>query len=304
MDPTAGDTTTAKTKDILKTDPAKRRQAEMDLARMGMSPQEIARLLDGDTGTFDTLAVPEVPANIKQPQVKAELTIEAMRLQAVAREQERTQELVRRAQAVDLKLPPLREVSAMERGRAEKLLSEAALLRRRERPKEAEAKCREALVENPGDAAALELLGDLFQDVARIEEALAAYNRAHELQPTRTTAERKYGNLLTNQEQWSSLETEVIARSPGLALLLSLVLPGLGQFYNGEVGKGVLFVGLDFLVFYLLAYSPWGFPAARSHGGFSTGLVFSSALLIVIYLAGSIDAMSSARMVSGQSGRN
>lgn len=31
-------------------------------------------------------------------------------------------------------------------------------------------------------------------------------------------------------------------KSPGLAVLLSFLLPGLGQFYNGEVGKGFLFI--------------------------------------------------------------
>ncbi len=302
MDSTPEDARVSQTKDILKSDPVKRRQAEIDLANMGMSPVEIARLLDSDASTFDGTAAANGQVDLNVPQVSPEVTIDLLRMQAVAREQERTQELIKRSQTIDLKLPPAREVSPIERGRAEKLLSEAALLRRRERPKEAEAKCREALEANPADAAALELLGDLYQDIAHIEEALAAYNKARELQPARTTAERKYANLLTNQERWSALETEVIVKSPGLALLLSLVLPGLGQFYNSEIGKGVLFIVLDLLDFYLLAFSPWGFAAARKHGGVSVGLVFSSVFLIILYLASAIDAMSTARMGGAQGG--
>ncbi len=302
MDATPEETAPSQSEDILKADPAKRRQAELDLARMGMSPIEIARLLDANTSTFDGSTPPVAPVDVKGQVVSPEVTIDMLRMQAVAREQERTQELIKRSQLIDLKLPPAREATPMEKGRAEKLLSEAALLRRRERPKEAEAKCREALDADPCDAAALELLGDLYQDIAHIEEALAAYSRAHELQPTRTTAERKYANLLTNQEQWSALESEVIVKSPGLALVLSLVLPGLGQFYNSEIGKGILFIVLDLLDFFMLAFSPWGFAAAKQHGGPSAGLVFSSIFLVIIYLVSSIDAMNAARMGGGQGG--
>lgn len=42
--------------------------------------------------------------------------------------------------------------------------------------------------------------------------------------------------------------------SPALAAILSFVLPGLGQAYNGEVGKGVLFlVGWVLIVPWALA---------------------------------------------------
>ena len=36
-------------------------------------------------------------------------------------------------------------------------------------------------------------------------------------------------------------------KEPGIALLLSFLLPGLGQFYNGDVGKGIAFM-LGFFV--------------------------------------------------------
>jgi TM2 domain-containing membrane protein YozV len=36
-------------------------------------------------------------------------------------------------------------------------------------------------------------------------------------------------------------------KEPGVALLLSFLLPGLGQIYNGDVGKGIAFM-LGFFV--------------------------------------------------------
>lgn len=31
-------------------------------------------------------------------------------------------------------------------------------------------------------------------------------------------------------------------KNPGLAVLLSAFIPGLGQFYNGQIGKGLFFL--------------------------------------------------------------
>jgi len=39
-----------------------------------------------------------------------------------------------------------------------------------------------------------------------------------------------------------STQIYVKRKEPGIALLLSFLLPGLGQFYNGDVGKGIAFM--------------------------------------------------------------
>jgi len=36
-------------------------------------------------------------------------------------------------------------------------------------------------------------------------------------------------------------------KNPGLAAVLSFLIPGLGQIYNGEIGKGFLIVGANVL---------------------------------------------------------
>jgi TM2 domain-containing membrane protein YozV len=37
-------------------------------------------------------------------------------------------------------------------------------------------------------------------------------------------------------------------KSSGIAVILSFFIPGLGQIYNGEIGKGVLFIIVGFLL--------------------------------------------------------
>jgi len=42
-------------------------------------------------------------------------------------------------------------------------------------------------------------------------------------------------------------------KNPGLAAILSFLLPGLGQMYNGEIGKGVMIVIVQVVNFALMA---------------------------------------------------
>ncbi|MFA9558565.1 hypothetical protein ACERII_14755 [Evansella sp. AB-rgal1] len=42
-------------------------------------------------------------------------------------------------------------------------------------------------------------------------------------------------------------------KSPGLAAVLSAVWTGLGQIYNGQIGKGVLFMVIQFINALLIA---------------------------------------------------
>jgi signal peptidase I len=63
-------------------------------------------------------------------------------------------------------------------------------------------------------------------------------------------------------------------RSPELAFLLSLVIPGLGQLYNGNLMKGLLllvgfWVGLAVLVVSHIAYTFYGLAALAllAYGG-------------------------------------
>ena len=36
--------------------------------------------------------------------------------------------------------------------------------------------------------------------------------------------------------------SSTVTKNPGLAAIISFFFPGLGQIYNGEIGKGILFI--------------------------------------------------------------
>jgi tetratricopeptide (TPR) repeat protein len=144
------------------------------------------------------------------------------------------------------------------------LLREAHLLRMRSRFVEAEEKVREAVALAPEDPAALEMLGDLLAEKGSIAEAVEIYRRAMERAPGRAVLEEKHARLvlmLADQQQERALAQMLLEdprragsgrrRNPMHAFLLSAFLPGLGQLYNGEYLKGVLFLAGGFLTFLL-----------------------------------------------------
>ena len=265
--------------DLLRSDAAARRKAETDLARMGMKPDEIRRLLDANPNT--TAPPPTGPAVLPTPiaPVTAPAPAKAKKENARLKVADRAADLhsfaaqlqsssaatqVKAVEAVTLDLPDFRPSTPQERQQAETILRECYALRRRERFGEALAKCREALNLVPADAAALEMYGDLLQGVARTNEALAAYKRATEADSARASAERKYGDLLMRQQQWNEVDTEEVPKNPVAAAALSMLFPGAGQIHNGEKLKGAVLLTCAALcvaaVLYLtrdkMAYAP------------------------------------------------
>ncbi len=92
----------------------------------------------------------------------------------------------------------------------------------------------------------------------------------------------------------------VTMRSPGLAVLLSLLLPGLGQLYNRQVIKGLPWVlgGVAYLVF----------VASLGHPGLAdgvVGIVYTTAILILLpaQVWSMFDAYESARRTRTATGR-
>lgn len=65
--------------------------------------------------------------------------------------------------------------------------------------------------------------------------------------------ERNYAMVPYDQEE-TALEVSIAQpeHQPGMALLLSLILCGTGQIYNGEVSKGIMMMVLCFLLWFVL----------------------------------------------------
>lgn len=126
---------------------------------------------------------------------------------------------------------------------------------------------KDAFAVNPGDAAAIDLLGDIYLEEGETERALQLYERALQAHPGNANFEEKLAICKLDLAEIEAdkllkgvlLETgdqgKVFERSTAKAVTLSLILPGAGQFYNEENEKGVAF-----LVGYLLSSVGWFYP--------------------------------------------
>lgn len=70
-------------------------------------------------------------------------------------------------------------------------------------------------------------------------------------------------------------------KSPGLAAVLSLVVPGVGQIYNGHLVKGLLLVFLALPIAWL-----------------SLGILIGFVLVPVLYIWATIDAYRTAERIN------
>jgi tetratricopeptide (TPR) repeat protein len=159
---------------------------------------------------------------------------------------------------------PVRQPDAEELQRMEKAgpyVTAARLAFERGNVPEARARLQEALTINPTDSAALELCGDIFMAEAEQEKAIAVYERGKKYHPQHRFFEEKIAVALLDIEEEkrdAALRQQVLEtgdrdrwqdRKSGIALTLSLLLPGAGQFYNDENERGGILLGIAFLTF-------------------------------------------------------
>ncbi|MCC6729121.1 MAG: hypothetical protein IT208_07260 [Chthonomonadales bacterium] len=237
-----------------------------ELAGRGVPPDEIARLLALDRQPAS--ATPPVAADVpSEPPYEPHPT---------------------------LMLPPHRAASPAECAQSDRLVTSANVARRRGAFAEAERLCMEAAAIAPGNAEALELLGDVMQGTGRVDDAVYAYRRSHEADPGRRSAERKYAELMLRQNrEIALLRDEFVPRNPTIAVMLSALFPGAGQVYNGDGAKG-LAIALGMLICVaILGWTPLGFRQGMT--GIPAGLVLFVLVAGGLYIAGVVDANLSAR---------
>lgn len=125
-----------------------------------------------------------------------------------------------------------------------------------------------------------ELLGDMLAAEGRIEEASEAYKQATDADPKRVSAEKKFaqmtlalaeakgtlniseamlrGDSLADLMASGAMGRQQGKKNAGVAMLLSLLMPGFGQIYNGQVIKGVVVMGVFLVLLLLITLAPGG----------------------------------------------
>jgi len=132
------------------------------------------------------------------------------------------------------------------------LLGRATLARAHQKLDEALALARKAASLEEKSWESHELVGDLLMEKGDAEAAMASYRRAREIAVDRPLLEDKIARAALRQatDQAAARRTQALLdgtakadapkRNPGYAALLSFVIPGLGQVYNGEIVKGLV----------------------------------------------------------------
>ncbi len=206
---------------------------------------------------------------------------------------------------------------------AERLLTRANIQLRRGLTADAEAAVHSLLATRPLDAGAWELLADIRLTRGDLPGAQEALKTALKSQPGRATAETKLGRAALQASERERMQTMGMAYAASDASLVrfagsggrgaqwaavgSALIPGLGQYVNGEVIKGIVVASVYFLSLLLLSLLPdtqnllhsvaGVFAGGRTHRGMTTtggGVSIISVLLFLImtvaWVYGMVDA--------------
>ena len=150
----------------------------------------------------------------------------------------------------------------------DRLLSRANVHRARGEYIEAEDACREALALDESRLDVREFLADMLYARSQLDDAAAEYKRVLDVEPGRVTAQTKYAKVVLEigeREYQKKLAQDMLEnpqkyatwpKHPLLAFVLSLLVPGAGQVYNGEFIKGGIIVGVFAFMLLILALAP------------------------------------------------
>lgn len=132
-------------------------------------------------------------------------------------------------------------ISKEQIDRAEQLIRQARLARSRGQNTQAMEYLKQAEAAAPQNPTVLEFIGDNFAENRRFKEAREVYQRAHKLAPHNAAIERKWANsiLRTNPVDPIAYSDLEVMASGKIAVLLTVVVPGLGQVVTKEFAKGI-----------------------------------------------------------------
>lgn len=141
---------------------------------------------------------------------------------------------------------PIPTYSQADLDKAENLIRQAALARRRNETGNARRLMDEAEATAPGSAVVLEALGDLLMEQSKWSGAKDKYEKALKIEPENVGIERKYGecvfHLYTAGDFLSRPQDSSFVGGKA-AIILSLFVPGLGQFAAEQYQRGAIMMG-------------------------------------------------------------
>ncbi|MCS6924018.1 MAG: tetratricopeptide repeat protein [Fimbriimonadales bacterium] len=206
-----------------------------------------------------------------------------------------------------------------KRDEIERLLRTAHIYQVRGEREKAKELLQQALALDAENASVWELLGDYRREAGDWQGAHDAYKKAHELNPTSAPIERKYAEavlqLARQQEQYQQWERALegkgsedalaLPRNPGLAFLLSFLMPGVGQLYNGQFVKGGIILGVMLVGVVVFLITPGGSDfiynllaylvnPARVRGTVSSTQLITALVMFITWVYAFIDAPLSA----------
>lgn len=172
--------------------------------------------------------------------------------------------------AAGRKIKPMSTDSEDIKRKAEidRLLSRANVHRMRGEYIEAEDVLKEVLSLDESRVDVHEMMADMLYGRGQLESAAEEYKNIMEANPGCASAETKYAKVMLEKgenEYEKKLARDMIEnpgkysnppQHPLAAFLLSAVVPGLGQLYNGERIKGLIILGVFLFSVLILSVSP------------------------------------------------
>lgn len=148
----------------------------------------------------------------------------------------------------------------------------------------------------------LDARGDILRELGKLEEAKKCYEQVISKHKGWVSTEKKHAEVVFQLEQAKSTTETLLRemslselmnpagakRSGGVAAFLSLLAPGFGQIYNGELVKGIVMLAIA-IVSWIMLFSVGYVASSLNAAGW-----FFIIVLIVLYLVSMLDAGASA----------
>ena len=248
------------------------------------TPAEVAEAKTLESAATQIEVAPEVATartTVKVPEVATLMAVEAPAQQSSTRLSAATTPT-----SIPKAAPTLEEMKRDEQVAG--LVMKARLELRRGKKDDARKDIAQALATNPVDIGALELMGDVFLEEGEQEKAILVFKKGHAHHPQHAAFEEKIAVAQLDIEEMKIAEVmrqmavsgkvpdEMADVKPGRAAMLSLLVPGAGQFYLEQNERGAMYLGAA-----VLTLCGWALPlqgAMRGAGEAvrSTGSIMSA----------------------------